>query len=184
MVTCTMEPWSRFRLTQGTRHHLLLSRESVLDMSRSPRGHGPMKIVVGLALTGFAFVIAGRKTHWRDVIFPSPFSSAAERRTADPEVRVPTMANLFADPPMAKAKAETSVGLSEIPVASAAPIPAAATPSVPIAGDSLAANRFVPNDGRDSFDDVMSRVTTMLETASQRCLRTHQIYESSRTRAV
>ena len=85
---------------------------------------------------------------------------------------------------MAKAKAETSVGLSEIPVASAAPIPAAATPSVPLAGDSLAANRFVPNDGRDSFDDVMSRVTTMLETASQRCLRTHQIYESSRTRAV
>jgi hypothetical protein len=113
----------------------------------SPEGHGLLRVVLGLALTGFAFVIAGRQTRRRGVAFPlfsAPLMDVHPRDAAP----APTAPDAIRVAPM------VTTDLNDIP-------PARGTegPGVPTAP---------PDNDTDSFDAVMTRITTMLDTAAGR----------------
>jgi hypothetical protein len=137
-------------------------------MTGSSGRHVPVRVVIGLAMTGFAFVIAGRRARHRVVSIPtSPHTSPLVRRRHEPMTRKPEMIDAPAD----TLSATPEVALGAVDLHATLPLPTVGLELV-----SLTASPY-----SDSFNRVMSQVSALLEKASRNVVGTQ---ESRRTPAV
>ena len=181
MVLCLMDSWPAPTWARDTRHHVPDARKSDHSMRRATGGFGHLRVIVGLALTGFAFVVAGRRTHRLDGTIPSPFVSMAGTLQADPAAAV-TATDELTDIPLALPAA--TAGLGDIPALPTTSISGDEAPVGPVADPPVTASGIDGHHGGDSFDMVMSRVSTMLEAATRQCRSLAQIDGSIGTLAV
>ena len=122
-------------------------------MTRSSSGHGHARILIALALTGFAYVAAGIRTNRRIAKVPR-MPVVSDWRQPESAVPAPATALLRPEPAMTTATA----GLAVEP-----PSPARPEPEIPAAEEVCG-----PSNSPDSFDAVMSRVDALIEKASRR----------------
>jgi len=145
------------------------------------RVHSPLRIAVGLALTGCAFVAAGRRTH-RGPLLPisAVEPSSGERLAASPpQATTPTSAatSTATTPPEPTAPPEApgeAGNVSNTVTAPAEPAPSealGATAPMPAAPTRRPGSG--PSEKAVAFDAVMSRVTTLIDAASRSGVQTH-----------
>jgi len=148
-------------------------------MTGPSRGHGHLRIFIGLALTGCVF-IAGRRTG-RQGLSGSPFrfGSPASRQEGEhfaPTRAAPGRSNGTAQITPVAAAVSGSVAEMEIFVTPTLPAPLTAPPGT-IAPSPVALLTSAPGPtavlvserGPESFDAVRSRIFTILDTASWEC---------------
>ncbi|HVC71488.1 MAG TPA: hypothetical protein VNC61_14635 [Acidimicrobiales bacterium] len=112
------------------------------------RPHSSLRIAVGLALTGCAFVVAGRRTHAGPLPSHAPVSGPPESPTT-----VVDAAGTVAEPPA--------------PLAPEPPGATVESEPTPVRRDGS-----TPSDQAVAFDAVMARITTLIDAASRSGLPT------------
>jgi hypothetical protein len=149
---------------------------SVLRMTRPSRGHGHLRIFIGLALTGCVFV-AGRRTGRRGFTgstfrFGSP-AARQEGKRFTPTKAVPGESNRSYELTPVAAAATDSVAEMEVFVAptlpASLPVSPVAFASPPVALVRSATGPtavLVSERGPETFDAVKSRIFTILDTVS------------------
>jgi hypothetical protein len=143
------------------------------SVTRSSGGHGHARIIIGLILTGFAYVAAGRRTNRRLASLPR-MPVISDRRHPGPAVPTPPTRS-SADPLVATRAAEIdrrdAPDVSTAAVASGPVVSPSYEPQVPLA---------LPGETPESLDAVMSRVDALLETAAS-CVAARNRIRSSVT---